>query len=99
MASNIYNFSNKKYNLNIPYIDFRRNIVTKGIKLNNLIDKKILVGDVKIEVIDLCRPCRYLQERLDQTNIIKEFLRRGGLRCRILNSSKIEVGDIIEVVN
>ena len=92
-------YYNKKYNLDIPYIDFRRNIVTKGIKLNDLIDKKILVGDVKIEVIDLCRPCRYLQEKLDQTNIIKEFLRRGGLRCRILNSSKIEVGDIIEVVN
>jgi|TARA_B110000914_G_scaffold33215_1_gene26034 MOSC domain-containing protein YiiM len=60
---------------------------------------KILVGDVKIEVIDLCRPCRHLQERLDQTNIIKEFLRRGGLKCQILNLSKIKVGDIIEVVN
>ena len=90
---------NKKYNLDIPYIDFRRNIVTKGIKLNDLIDKKILIGEVKIEIIDLCRPCRHLQEKLNQASIIKEFLRRGGLRCRILNSSKIKVGDIIKVVN
>ena len=30
----------KKYNLNIPYLDFRRNIVTRGIRFNDLIDKK-----------------------------------------------------------
>ena len=34
-------YYNKKYNLNIAYLDFRRNIVTKGIKLNDLIGKKI----------------------------------------------------------
>ena len=33
-------YYNSKYGLNIPYIDFRRNIVTKGIKLNELVGKK-----------------------------------------------------------
>ena len=92
-------YYNNKYNLNIPYIDFRRNIVTKGIKLNDLINKKISVGDVKLEVIDLCRPCKYLQEKLNQNNIIKEFLRRGGIRCHILNSSQIKVGDNIKLID
>jgi|TARA_B110000238_G_C15973145_1_gene372666 MOSC domain-containing protein YiiM len=89
---------NKKYNLKISYIDFRRNIITKGIKLNDLIDKKILIGDTQIEGIDLCRPCRHLEEKLNQNNIIKEFLRKGGLRCRILKSSSIKVGDLIKVL-
>ena len=31
---------NIKYGLNIPYLDFRRNIVTKGIQLNNLVGKR-----------------------------------------------------------
>ena len=92
-------YYNNKYNLNIPYIDFRRNIVTKGIKLNDLINKKISVGDVKLEVIDLCRPCKHLQEKLNQNNIIKEFLRRGGVRCHILNSSQIKVGDNIKLID
>ena len=92
-------YYNKRYNLNIPYIDFRRNIITKGIKLNDLIDKKILVGEVKIEGVDLCRPCRHLQEKLNQDNIIKEFLRRGGLRCHILSSSKIKIGDKIKIID
>ena len=91
-------YYNKKYNLKISYINFRRNIITKGIKLNDLIDKKILIGDTQIEGIDLCRPCRHLEETLNQDNIIKEFLRRGGLRCRILNSSSIKVGDLIKVL-
>ena len=92
-------YYNVKFGLNIPYINFRRNIVTKGIRLNDLINKKILIGNVKLEVIDLCRPCRHLSEKLKKDNIIKEFLRSGGLRCKILSSSLIEVGNKIKVFN
>ena len=92
-------YYNIKYGLNIPYIDFRRNIVTKGIQLNDLVGKKILVGNVELEGIDLCRPCKHLSEVLGQENIIKEFLRRGGLRCKILTSSCIRVGDKINILN
>ena len=97
-SENIDNY-NIKYGLNIPYIDFRRNIVTKGIRLNDLIGKKFLVGEVELEGVDLCRPCRHLCELLDQDNIIKEFLRGGGLRCQILSSSSIEIGNKIKVLN
>ena len=92
-------YYNVKYSLNIPYVDFRRNVITKGIKLNTLIGKKLLVGDVKVEAIDLCRPCRHLTEVLNQNNILKEFLRRGGLRCQILSSSKINIGDKIQILD
>jgi MOSC domain-containing protein YiiM len=80
-------------------VNFRRNIVTKGIQLNNLIGKKILVGNVEVEGIDLCRPCRHLTEVLGQDNILKEFLRRGGLRCQVLSSSSIKVGDKIKILD
>ena len=90
---------NIKFGLNIPYIDFRRNVVTKGIKLNDLIGKKLKVGNVELEAIELCRPCRHLTEMLDQKNILKEFMRKGGLRCQILTSSKINIGDKIELIN
>ena len=92
-------FYNSKYKLNIPYVDFRRNIITKGIHLNDLIGKKFLVGNVKVEGIDLCRPCRHLTEILNQESILKEFLRKGGLRCQILSSSMINVGDNIKVLD
>ena len=88
-------YYNIKHGLNIPYIDFRRNIITKGVKLNDLVGKKILVGKVELEGIDLCRPCKHLCEVLGQDNIIKEFLRRGGIRCQILTSSSIKINDKI----
>ena len=91
-------YYNSKYGLNIPYTDFRRNIVTKKIELNNLIGKKFLIGEVEVEGVDLCRPCRHLTQMLNQENILKEFLRRGGIRCRILTSSKISIGDKIEIL-
>ena len=46
-----YNFKNE---LNIPHLNFRRNIVTRGIRLNDLVEKKIEIGSVNLEVIDLC---------------------------------------------
>ena len=92
-------YYNTKFGLNIPYIAFRRNLITKGIKLNDLVGKKFLIGNVKVEGIDLCRPCRHLTEMLNQNNIIKEFLRKGGLRCQILSSSKITVGDDIKPIS
>jgi MOSC domain-containing protein YiiM len=92
-------YYNIKYSLNIPYVDFRRNIITKGIKLNDLVGKKILVGKVQLEGIDLCRPCRHLSEVLGHENIIKEFLRKGGIRCQILTTSSIKISDKISLVN
>ena len=90
-------FYNTKYGLNISYIEFRRNIVTKGVELNNLVGKKFYIGNVEVEGIDLCRPCRHLNESLNQENIIKEFLRKGGLRCRILSSASIYINDLIKI--
>ena len=91
-------YYNKEFQLNIPYLNFRRNIVTKGIKLNDLIDKKILIGQIEVKGINLCRPCKHLEQTLKQNNIIKEFLRKGGLRCEILNSGKISINDKIALI-
>ena len=90
---------NIRFGLSIPYIYFRRNIITKGVKLNDLVGKKLKVGSVELEAIDLCRPCRHLTEMLNQENVLKEFLRKGGIRCQILSSSNISVGDKIKLLD
>ena len=90
------NHFNKISKTNIPAVDFRRNIITKNIRLNKLVGKEFFVGNVKLKAHDLCRPCKYLQDKLKQNNFIKEFLHKGGLRCEILISGNINVGDIIK---
>jgi MOSC domain-containing protein YiiM len=89
------NHYNKITGTKIPAINFLRNIVTEGIKLNILIGKEFFIGKVKVKAHDLCRPCRYLQESLQQENTVNELLHTGGLRCEILTSGKIFVDDII----
>ena len=92
------NYFNKISRTNIPPVDFRRNIITKDIRLNELVDKEFFIGNVKLKGHDLCRPCKYLQEKLKQGNFIKEFVHKGGLRCEILNEGKINVGDVIKYI-
>jgi len=75
--------------------EFRRNIITEGVKLNDLIGNEFLIGKVKVKAHDLCRPCKYLQDSLTQENLIKEMMRKAGLRCEILTDGKIFVGNEI----
>ena len=89
------NHYNKITGTTIPAINFLRNIVTEGTRLNELVGKEFFIGLVKLKAHDLCRPCNYLQESLQQKNIVKEFLLTGGLRCEILSSGKIYINDQI----
>ena len=89
------NHYNKITGAKIPAINFLRNIVTEGIRLNVLVGKEFFIGKVKVKAHDLCRPCKNLQESLQQKNTLKELLYTGGLRCEILSSGKIFIDDQI----
>ena len=89
------NHYNKITGTRIPAINFLRNIVTEGIRLNVLVGKEFFIGKVKVKAHDLCRPCMNLQESLQQKNIVQELLHTAGLRCEILSSGKIYINDQI----
>ena len=94
-------YFNKKCKTNIPYIDFRRNIITKEIELNKLVGKEILIGNVKIKGHRLCDPCKYLQDKLKKNNSFKNLsslYNRGGLRCEILSNGIISIKDEIKII-
>jgi MOSC domain-containing protein YiiM len=90
------NYYNKIYKSDIPPTEFRRNIVTEGIVLNNLLNKEFFIGNIRVKAHHLCHPCKHLENFLNQKNLVKELLIKGGLRCEILSSGKIFVNDVIE---
>ena len=90
------NHYNQKSGTSILSKDFRRNIITKDINLNELVGSEFFIGNVKVKAHDLCRPCKYLQESLKRKNLVKELLHKAGLRCEILTTGKIFVGDKIK---
>ena len=91
-------YVNEISSTSVPYIDFRRNIITKGIKLNKLVDKEFLIGNVKIKGHRLCNPCKYLQDKLNIENLVQKLVNIGGLRCEILTDGRISVKDKIKIL-
>ena len=91
-------YYNKISGTNFIPTDFRRNVITKGISLNKLVGKEILIGEVRLKIHDLCEPCRYLQELLGEKNLVKKLLNRGGLRCELLTNGNININDPIKIL-
>jgi MOSC domain-containing protein YiiM len=74
----------------------RRNIVTAGVGLNDLVGKEFYVGDIRIRGIRLCEPCSYLAKiSFDET--LHGLVHKGGLRAQILSEGVIRVGDAIRI--
>ena len=96
-SEKISNFNNNiksKFN----YKDFRRNIITTGIDLNKMINKKIQINNVVLKIHQLCQPCRYLQNKLSVDNLVKLLTNKGGVRAEIVQSGIISTFDEIKVV-
>jgi MOSC domain-containing protein YiiM len=72
----------------------RRNVITHGISLNNLIGRTFLVGAIKLRGVRLCEPCQYLANRTD-SRILPSMNHKGGLRAEILTEGIIHIGDTI----
>ena len=74
----------------------RRNLVTRGVKLNPLVGKEFQIGNVKARGIRLCEPCSHLQALTGQP-VIKALPHRAGLRAQILTEGWIHAGDVVSV--
>ena len=75
----------------------RRNVVTRGIGLNDLVGKPFRVGAVRCVGIELCEPCRHL-ERLTKPGVLRGLVGRGGLRADVVAGGEIAVGDPVEAL-
>lgn len=72
--------------------EIRRNLMTRGIRLNELVGRRFRVGEVECYGVSLCEPCAYLAGLVGQP-LIKPLTHRAGLRADILSDGEIAVGD------
>jgi MOSC domain-containing protein YiiM len=80
----------------LEYGEARRNLITRGVDLNNLVGRRFRVGNVECFGQRLCEPCAHL-ERLTTKGVLRGLIHRGGLRADILTDGHINVGDAIQV--
>ena len=70
----------------------RRNVLTRGIGLNDLVGKRFRVGEVECVGRLLNEPCKHL-ESLTEPGVLRGLVHRGGLRADVLQGGTIKVGD------
>jgi MOSC domain-containing protein YiiM len=73
----------------------RRNVMTRGVSLNELLGHRIRVGEVEAVVTELCHPCAHLQ-KLTQPGVLRGLTNRGGLNADVVIGGPIRVGDGLE---
>jgi MOSC domain-containing protein YiiM len=73
----------------------RRNIVTRGVALNHLVEQEFRIGDVVLRGTRLCEPCAHM-EKLTVKGAMRGLVHRGGLRAEIISGGSIRVGDTIQ---
>src|ERR1051325_7729354 len=82
------------YGIAIAPGDSRRNVVTRDLPLNHLVNREFLVGNVRLRGTRLCEPCAHL-EKLTEGGALRGLVHRGGLRAEILSGGTIRVADPI----
>lgn len=75
----------------------RRNIVVRGVALDELIGRHFRVGEVECYGQRRCEPCAHL-ERLTRSGVLLGLVHRGGLRADVLTSGEIHTGDLVEAL-
>jgi len=84
--------ANDEFNFSIEHLQTRRNLLTEGVPLNDLVGHTFRVGQVVLKGLELCEPCGYL-ERRTFPGIQEALKKRGGLRCCAIEGGEIRVGD------
>ena len=75
----------------------RRNIVTSGVALNDLVGREFTVGEVRLRGVRLCEPCAHMARLAGAEGAVRALVHRGGLRADVVRGGTIRTGDPIEV--
>jgi MOSC domain-containing protein YiiM len=78
--------------IELSHSESRRNVLTRGVRLNELVGKRFRVGEVECVGVELCEPCKHL-EGLTKPGVLRGLVHRGGLRANVTRSGTIAVGD------
>ena len=75
-----------------------RNVVTRGVRLDDLIGRPFRVGEVRCVGVEPCHPCRRLERHTGKQGLLKGLAGRGGLRADVVVGGEIAVGDAVESI-
>jgi MOSC domain-containing protein YiiM len=87
----------KDSGIELSHAEIRRQVLTSGIRLNDLLGKRFRVGGVEAVGAEWCEPCNHI-EGLTYPGVLKGMVHRAGLRADVVQPGRIAVGDQVEEV-
>ncbi|MEZ7831493.1 MAG: MOSC domain-containing protein [Gammaproteobacteria bacterium] len=87
----------ERNNAEIDYADFRRNVLTSGIDLRELIGRQFKLGSALCQGIEDCDPCVFLAATVHRS-VLPEMKEKAGLRAIILEDGDLKIGDTITLI-
>jgi MOSC domain-containing protein YiiM len=78
--------------IELSHQESRRQVLTRGVRLNDLVGKRFTVGGVECVGRELCEPCNHLQS-LTRDGVLRGMVHRAGLNADIVKPGRIAVGD------
>jgi MOSC domain-containing protein YiiM len=82
--------------IELSHEESRRQVLTRGVRLNDLVGLRFRVGSVECVGVELCEPCSHLQS-LTYPGVLRGLVHRAGLRADIVSGGRIAVGDALTV--
>lgn len=79
-----------------------RNVVTRGVRLNDLVGRTFTLGGVRCRGVELCEPCLGLGQALQGPDltppqVVRWWAHRAGLRADVLAGGTLAVGAVLVV--
>ena len=84
--------------LKLEFWALRRNVVTSGIDLLDLIGLEFAIGSARFRGAGPCSPCRYIEGLNGRPGLLREIDRRSGLRAAVLERGVVHVGDEFSIL-
>jgi MOSC domain-containing protein YiiM len=93
----------KRTGLDVSAAATGRNVVTRGVRLNELVGKVFEVGGLRFRGVELSEPCLSFGKSLATRNlppaaVVQEWVQRAGLRSDALSSGTLVVGTRFQIV-
>jgi MOSC domain-containing protein YiiM len=82
--------------LALSHEESRRQVLTRGVRLNDLVGKTFKVGGVEVVGRELCEPCSHLQS-VTREGVLRGMVHRAGLNADVVTPGRIAVGDEVHV--
>jgi MOSC domain-containing protein YiiM len=89
----------EEYDIDLSDGRHRRNIVTRGVSVHDLLDQQFTIGEATFEGTRPRPPCAHVEQVADESGVARALKNhRGGICASVVEGGEVHAGDDLEVL-